>query len=112
MNKRGGKKLKPVDAAAVNLLAAAVAGSGRTHKEIAEEIGISQNRVSTILRGDTPPATLGEIYAIAEAAGADGSTIVVKACETRTPAPSPDDYAVAALDYGVDPEAEAEGMWE
>lgn len=73
------KELRPEDAAAQRLLADAVRNSGRSQDSIGKEVGISQNRVSTILRGATPPVTVGELLAIAAAVGVSGAEIIEKA---------------------------------
>ena len=73
------KELRPEDAAAQRLLADAVRNSGRSQDSIGKEVGISQNRVSTILRGATPPVTVGELLAIAAAVGVSGAEIIKKA---------------------------------
>lgn len=78
------KALEPIDDAIRIALAGAVAQSGLTHTLIAERVGLSQNRVSTILRGDTPPASLGELAAIAGVLGLSISTLVGQA-ERGTP---------------------------
>ena len=63
------KALRPVDLRVAAILNDAVAASGLSHRTIAGRIGISQNRVSKILRAETPAPTIGELDAIAEAVG-------------------------------------------
>lgn len=91
------KVLQPIDVAAARLLRGAVAASGRTHADIASEVGMSQNRVSTILRAETPAPTVGELFLIASAIGLDGSALIVAAQKTVSGRPAePDFYALAA----------------
>lgn len=73
------KALRPLDVHAQRVLAELVRMSGRSHASIGREVGLSQNRVSTILRGDTPPATLGELAVIAEALGVTGAQVLAVA---------------------------------
>lgn len=73
------KQLRPVDHAAQSLLADAVREAGVKHADVGEKAGMSQNRVSIILRLGTPPATVGEISAIARAIGRSGSEFIAAA---------------------------------
>ena len=73
------KALRPLDVHAQRVLAELVRMSGRSHASIGREVGLSQNRVSTILRGNTPPATLGELAVIAEALGVTGAQVLAVA---------------------------------
>lgn len=73
------KQLRPVDRAAQSLLADAVREAGVKHADVGEKAGMSQNRVSIILRLGTPPATVGEISAIARAIGRSGSEFIAAA---------------------------------
>ena len=73
------KQLRPVDHITQSLLADAVRETGAKHADVGEKAGMSQNRVSTILRLGTPPATVGEISAIARAIGRSGSEFIAAA---------------------------------
>ena len=75
------KQLRPVDVLTQQLLAEAVAQAGVVQMTLQERTGISQNRISIILRGATPPATVGEVCAIAHAVGENGAAIIGKAEE-------------------------------
>lgn len=76
---RNRKDLAPIDHAAQRILNDLVEASGMSHRQIAEATDMSQNRVSTILRRDTPPATMGEIAAIAHAIGTSGAEVFLQA---------------------------------
>ena len=73
------KQLRPVDAVTTHLLAHAVRESGLSQATIGVRASMSQNRVGIILRGETPPATVGEVCAIASAVGTTGTGIVREA---------------------------------
>lgn len=73
------KQLRPVDHITQSLLADAVRETGAKHADVGEKAGMSQNRVSIILRLGTPPATVGEISAIARAIGRSGSEFIAAA---------------------------------
>lgn len=73
------KQLRPVDHMTQSLLAEAVRESDVTHADIGEMAGMSQNRVSIILRLETPPATVGEVSAIAHTIGRSGSEFIAAA---------------------------------
>lgn len=73
------KQLRPVDHLTQSLLADAVRETGAKHAYVGEKAGMSQNRVSIILRLGTPPATVGEISAIARAIGRSGSEFIAAA---------------------------------
>lgn len=62
-------------------LASAAARSGLGQAAIGQAADLSQNRVGIILRGETPPATIGEIYAISAALGINGLRIIQEAEE-------------------------------
>lgn len=62
-------------------LASIAASSGLKQSDIGKAADLSQNRVGIILRGETPPATIGEIYAIASALGASALRILQEAEE-------------------------------
>jgi len=76
------KQLRPVDDAVRTRLAAAAAKSGTGQAAIGEAAGLSQNRVGIIFRGETPPATIGEICAIAAVLGMSGWQIIREAEES------------------------------
>ena len=73
------KQLRPVDHLTQSLLADAVRETGAKHADVGEKTGMSQNRVSIILRLGTPPATVGEISAIAQAIGRSASEFIAAA---------------------------------
>ena len=73
------KQLRPVDHLTQSLLADAVRETGAKHADVGEKAGMSQNRVSIILRLGTPPATVGEISAIARAIGRSASEFIAAA---------------------------------
>jgi len=73
------KQLRPVDHLTQSLLADAVRETGAKHADVGEKADMSQNRVSIILRLGTPPATVGEISAIARAIGRSGSEFIAAA---------------------------------
>ncbi|WP_136314352.1 hypothetical protein [Actinomyces procaprae] len=73
------KQLRPLDRLVQSLLADAVRHAGVKHSDIGAKTGLSQNRVSKILRLDTPPATVGEIAAIAGAIGYNAAEIIGRA---------------------------------
>lgn len=117
---RNRKDLAPIDRAAQSILNDLVEVSGVSHRTLAEKTGMSQNRISIILRRDTPPATAGELMAIAQAIGASLSQILAEAEEAlREPLAEVRDLSVlrarvesgqvgdvAALDPGYSPEDE------
>ncbi len=76
---RTSKELLPVDAQIAALLAQAVADAGLSQRELAALTGMSQNRLSTILRKDPPPATVGEVGVIAVAVGTTASAVIGRA---------------------------------
>lgn len=114
------KKLEPADHAVADVLAEKVKESGLSYRAIREETGMSINRIGIILRKEPPPATIGEIGAIAGEIGLTASEIVGEA-ERRTRRSqrpelvvvSDEEYAaLAALNPGYDPNMEAEGAQE
>ena len=107
------KALRPLDVHVQQVLAEAVRQSGKSHASIGQEVGLSQNRASTILRGDTPPATLGEMAVIAQAVGVTGTQVLEVAeerLEREETAAERDGWRWAAHDPGTDPEAEADSF--
>lgn len=97
------KQLRPVDDAVRTRLAAAAAKSGTGQAAIGEAAGLSQNRVGIIFRGETPPATIGEICAIAAALGMSGWQIIREA-ENSVAAPRSE--SLGGMKGGGDNEAE------
>lgn len=73
------KALQPVDERIASLLALVVERAGISQRELAAETGMSQNRLGTILRRQSPPATVGEIGTIAAAFGITASAIIAAA---------------------------------
>lgn len=70
------KRLRPIDEAVRIRLAEAAAESSLGQSQIGQLSGMSQNRVGIILRGETPPATVGEIYAMSDALGLDPVEVI------------------------------------
>lgn len=73
------KELEPVDHAVAEILAEAVEKSGLSYRDIREATGISINRIGIILRQVPPPATVGEIDAIAENTGMSVVDVITEA---------------------------------
>lgn len=69
-------QLRPGDHIMQSLLADAVRDPYVTHADIGELAGMPQNRVSIILKVETPPATVGEVPAIAHTIGRSGSEFI------------------------------------
>ena len=65
------KEFEPIDEAIAELLGKAVTNSGMTYRALRDATGLSINRIGIILRKEPPPATMGEIGAIAGATGRD-----------------------------------------
>lgn len=75
---RNRKGLDPIEIAIQQRLSDEVGKTKLSQREIGALVGISQNRVGIILRGETPPATVGEILAIADVLGIDGIKIITE----------------------------------
>lgn len=118
---RNRKDLAPIGRAAQSILNDLVEASMISHRALAEKTGMSQNRVSIILRRDTPPATVGELMAIAQVLGVSVSQILAEAeariaplaevrdlSELRARVESGQARDAAALDPGYDPDMEQE----
>ena len=105
------KALDPIDSRVQELLSEAVARTDLTQGQIGKQIGLSQNRVSIILRRDTPPASIGELHAIAKLVGVRVSDLIEQA-ETelsersnRFEFPSqPPEFELAASDHTFEDE--------
>jgi transcriptional regulator with XRE-family HTH domain len=93
------KLLHPIDREISRLLAALVDEREISQRPLAEQAGMSHNRLGKILRGEEPPATNGEIDAIARALGRTASSIVREAEANLTsgsePAPATESTAAA-----------------
>lgn len=70
------KSLTPIDAETADVIAEAVDTSGFTRRQLSELTGMSVNRIGIIIRKEPPPATIGELGAIAHALGKSASEIV------------------------------------
>ena len=73
------KEFEPIDEAIAELLGKAVTNSGMTYRALRDATGLSINRIGIILRKEPPPATMGEIGAIAGATGRDVAQLVAHA---------------------------------
>ena len=76
---RTSKSLQPLDSAIVAILSTRIEESGATRRALAEETGMSANRVGIILRGEQPPATVGEVGALARVVGMTAGEIIAMA---------------------------------
>lgn len=75
------KPLTSLDLAVVERLASVSADLGVSQREIAQRAQMSLNRVGIILRGETPPASLGEVGAIGRALGLTATEVIADAEE-------------------------------
>lgn len=93
------KALHPVDERIAAILADLVKDADIRRRDLAQMTGMSANRLGIILRQESPPATVGEIGAIARALGTTASVIIGTA-EVSVGDPSntggQQDYALAA----------------
>lgn len=80
------KHLEPFDRLIAEALQALVEKKGATYRPLAEKSGVGLNRLGIILRGEEPPATIGEIDRIARALGSSASAILAEAEATTTSA--------------------------
>lgn len=127
------KRLRPIDDEIRLILLSKSQESDLNQSGIGALSSLSQNRVGIIFRGETPPATVGEVSAIATALGTTASAVVRQAEDALeetestsrdvvevdplsdllpqevyglTP-PDPDDYGVYAQRGDVEAEQEA-----
>lgn len=89
------KRLDPYDVAVVDVLRRAADAQGVSGRKLAERSGMGLNRVAIILRGDEPPATVGEVARLALALGLAPSAVFAEA-ERASATPHRDDYGLAA----------------
>lgn len=84
------KELRPIDKCVADVLAKRlqiaqdIADEGEnapSQKSVALEARMSQNRVGIILRGESPAATVGEVYSLARALGVEGLQVLREAEE-------------------------------
>lgn len=107
---RKSKELEPVDKLTQKYLSAAASAAGMTQMRIAELTGISQNRIGIIFRLETPPATVGEVCAIAHAFNRHGSEFVERAeselgiVSEPVSTVTPSDLGLAANPHAIEPE--------
>lgn len=73
------KKLLDIDQRIVDVIALLVEESGLSQREIADQTGMSSNRVGIILRREPPPATVGEVGQIAKVLRTTASAIIARA---------------------------------
>ena len=73
------KPLEALDGAIADLLAAVVKSSGHTRRDLAQELGMSTNRIGIILRKEPPPATVGEVGLLASVVGQSASEVIAAA---------------------------------
>lgn len=88
---------------------------GVSQRRLAEISGMSLNRVGIVLRGETPPASVGEVGALSTALGLTVAEVLREAEATERGGDDVEragleEWAVAAHDPGTDPEAEAEAF--
>jgi transcriptional regulator with XRE-family HTH domain len=83
------KPLQPLDTAIARILADAIEKSGLTRRVLADQTGMSANRIGIILREEQPPATVGEVGILAEAVGMDASSVIRAAEASLAEEPSP-----------------------
>lgn len=100
------KKLEPYDAAVVQILREAAEAAGMSGRGLAEQSGMGSNRVAIILRGDEPPATVGEVARLAMALGLRPSKVFAAAETAGVVAPLVDwELAANTTDEPTDREA-------
>lgn len=73
------KTLLPIDARIAEILAEGVERAEITRRTLADMTGMSLNRLGIILRQEPPPATVGEVGAIARAIGTTASQVTAQA---------------------------------
>lgn len=76
-----------------------IEASGLTRRDLRAATGMSLSRLQTIVSMESPPMTVGELHALAEAVGSTAWQIMESI--------SPEDYALAASDADYDEESEA-----
>lgn len=78
---RTGKTLQPLDAATAGILVERIEALGAARRHLALSTGMSANRIGIILRGEQPPATVGEVGALARECGLTAGEVVALAEE-------------------------------
>jgi len=73
------KALRPIDAAVVAILNELADAQGMTRRPLVEASGVGLNRLGIIMRGEEPPATVGELGSIAAALGSSASDVIAEA---------------------------------
>lgn len=101
---RTAKNLQPLDAAIAEILVNRVDAIGASRRALAIETGMSANRIGIILRGEQPPATVGEVGALAAAVGMSAGQIIALAEDALVV--SQDDVTLAAHDRDIQSEYE------
>lgn len=71
-----GKALDPLDRAILDEVERLRIAAGLSGRALAEKAGLGNNRAGIILRGEEPPATLGELDRLARALGSSASAVV------------------------------------
>lgn len=79
---RTAKNLQALDAAIVQILAARIDELGISRRTLAGQTGMSANRIGIILRGEQPPATVGEVGVLAKIIGMSAGQIIALAEST------------------------------
>lgn len=90
------KRHDPYDVAVVEILRRAADAGGVSVRKVAERAGMGLNRVAIILRGDEPPATVGEVARLALALGLAPSSVFAEADRATAQAPGRDSWTLAA----------------
>lgn len=70
------KPLEPFDYAIARVLSDLVAEAKATYRPLSAKSGIGLNRLGIILRGQEPPATIGELDRLARALGTTASKVI------------------------------------
>ena len=73
------KKLLPVDDLIASDLRDRVSDAGLSYRDLSAATGMSINRIGIILRKEPPPATVGELSALASAVGSTATEIITAA---------------------------------
>lgn len=101
---RTAKHLQPLDAVIVEILAHRIDALGTSRRALAAETGMSANRIGIILRGEQPPATVGEVGALARVIGMTAGEVIALAEDALVV--SQDDVTLAAHDRDIQTEYE------
>ncbi len=101
------KPLQPLDREIVHVLNERIDAAGLTRRGIEAQSGLGVNRIGIILRGEQPPATVGEVDALARLAGLSASDVIALA-EDALDAATQRAFTLAASDADIDVEVEAQ----